>query len=86
MPLLVGSLSWIVLRAIVGFGCAGFFVTDRELVERQGSAIGAREGFSIYMVGTFLALALGLLLIGRVQSDSAAPFNAILHCSPWRWC
>ena len=26
MPLLVGSLPWLVLRAFVGFGCAGLFI------------------------------------------------------------
>ena len=34
--------------------------------------------FSLYMVGTFIALALGQLLIGRAEVESAAPFNAIV--------
>ena len=29
-PLLVGPLSWLVLRAVVGFGCAGLFVTTES--------------------------------------------------------
>ncbi len=29
MPLLVGSLACVVLRAIIGFGCAGIFVSTR---------------------------------------------------------
>src|ERR1700730_9994072 len=30
MPLLIGSLAWVILRAIVGFGCAGIFVTTES--------------------------------------------------------
>lgn len=30
------------------------------------------------MVGTFLALAVGQLLIGRAELETAAPFNAIV--------
>src|ERR1700761_3128404 len=30
MPLMVGSLAWVVLRALVGFGCAGIFVTTES--------------------------------------------------------
>src|SRR5262249_42403520 len=34
--------------------------------------------FSVYMVGTFVALAVGQLLIGRAKIETAAPFNAIV--------
>ena len=78
MPLLVGSLSWTVLRAIVGFGCAGIFVTTESWLNAKALPSERGRVFSIYMVGTFLALALGQLLIGRVQINSAAPFNAIV--------
>ena len=78
MPLLVGSLSWTVLRAIVGFGCAGIFVTTESWLNAKAPPSERGRVFSIYMVGTFLALAVGQLLIGRVQIDSAAPFNAIV--------
>ena len=30
MPLLIKPLSWLVLRAVVGFGCAGLFVTTES--------------------------------------------------------
>src|SRR5580704_10835988 len=30
MPLLLGPLSWLVLRAVVGFGCAGLFITTES--------------------------------------------------------
>jgi MFS family permease len=78
MPLLVGSLSWTVLRAIVGFGCAGIFVTTESWLNAKARPSERGRVFSIYMVGTFLALAVGQLLISRVEIDSAAPFNAIV--------
>lgn len=30
MPLLIGPWSWLILRAIVGFGCSGVFVTTES--------------------------------------------------------
>ena len=30
MPLLIGPLPWLVLRALIGFGCAGLFVTTES--------------------------------------------------------
>ena len=78
MPLLVGSLAWVILRAIVGFGCAGIFVTTESWLTAK--ALPAERGrvFSIYMVGTFLALALGQLLIARADIKSPSSFNAIV--------
>jgi len=78
MPLLVGSLFWTILRALVGFGCAGIFVTTESWLNAKAPPSERGKVFSIYMVGTFLALAFGQLLIGRVQIDSAAPFNLIV--------
>ena len=34
--------------------------------------------FPTYMVGTFIALGLGQLLVGRVEIQTAAPFNIII--------
>jgi MFS family permease len=78
MPLLVGSPSWVVLRAMVGFGCAGIFVTTESWLSAKASPSERGRVFSIYMVGTFLALALGQLLIARADIKAAAPFNAIV--------
>jgi MFS family permease len=78
MPLLVGSLAWIVLRAIVGFGCAGIFVTTESWLTAKAMPSERGRVFSIYMVGTFLALALGQLLIARADVETASPFNAIV--------
>jgi MFS family permease len=78
MPLLIGSLAWGILRAIIGFGCAGIFVTTESWLTAKALPSERGRVFSIYMIGTFLALALGQLLIARVDIKSAAPFNAIV--------
>jgi MFS family permease len=75
MPLLVGSLAWVVLRALVGFGCAGIFVTTESWLSAKAQPSERGRVFSIYMVGTFLALALGQLLIARADIEAASPFN-----------
>ncbi len=78
MPLMVGSLPWIILRAMVGFGCAGIFVTTESWLSVKAPASERGRVFAIYMVGTFLALALGQLLIARADIKAAEPFNAIV--------
>jgi MFS family permease len=77
MPLLVGPLSWLLLRAFVGFGCAGLFVTTESWLNAKAEPMARGRVFSIYMVGTFLALAAGQLLIGWTNIETPAPFNAI---------
>ena len=78
MPLLVGPLPWVGLRAIIGFGCAGIFVTTESWLNAKALPSERGRVFSIYMVGTFLALAAGQLLIAVVDVGAAAPFNAIV--------
>ena len=78
MPLWVGSLAWVVLRALVGFGCAGIFITTESWLNAKSPPSERGRVFSIYMVGTFLALALGQLLITRADIEAAAPFNVIV--------
>ena len=78
MPLLVGPLSWLVLRAVVGFGCAGLFVTTESWLNAKAPPSERGRVFSLYMVGTFIALALGQLLFGRVKIETATPFNIIV--------
>ena len=78
MPLLIGALAWMVLRAIVGFGCAGIFVTTESWLTAKAPASERGRIFSIYMVGTFLALGLGQLLIARADIEGARPFNWIV--------
>src|SRR5215469_7244376 len=78
MPLLVGSLAWVVLRAMVGFCCAGVSVTTESWLSAKAPPSERGRVFSIYMVGTFLALAAGQLLIARSDIKGATPFNAIV--------
>ncbi len=78
MPLLVGPLPWLALRAVVGFGCAGVFVTTESWLNAKAQPSERGRVFAIYMVGTFLALAAGQLLISWADLETAAPFNAIV--------
>ena len=78
MPILIGAFSWIVLRTIIGFGCAGVFVTTESWLSAKALPSERGRVFSIYMVGAFLALAVGQLLIARVQIGGYEPFNAIV--------
>ena len=76
-PLLVGPLSWLVLRAVVGFGCAGLFVTTESWLNAKAPPSECGRVFWVYMVGTFVALALGRLQFVRVKVRTATPFNII---------
>ena len=77
MPLLVGPLPWLVLRAVVGFGCAEVFVTTESWLNAKAEPSERGRVFA-NMVGTFLALAAGQLLISWADIETAAPFNAIV--------
>lgn len=78
MPLIVDPVAWVVMRALIGFGCAGLFVTTESWLNAKAQPAERGWIFSIYMVGTFLALALGQLLIGRMPIESATSFNLII--------
>jgi MFS family permease len=77
MPILSGAISWIILRAIVGFGCAGVFVTTESWLNAKAEPSERGRVFSTYMVGTFVALAVGQFLIGRIDMEGSKPFHAI---------
>jgi MFS family permease len=77
MPLLPGALPWLILRAVVGFGCAGLFIATESWLNAKAAPAQRGRIFSAYMFGTFVALALGQLLIGRARIETAGPFNAI---------
>ena len=62
----------------IGFGCSGVFITTESWLNAKAQPSERGRVFSIYMVGTFVALALGQLLIGRAEIETAAPFNAIV--------
>jgi MFS family permease len=78
MTLLVGAVPWLVLRAIIGFGFAGLFVTTESWLNAKAPAGERGRVFALYMVGTFVALAIGQLLIGRVEIETAVPFTTII--------
>jgi MFS family permease len=77
MPVLTGPISWVILRAIVGFGCAGVFVTTESWLNVKAEPSKRGQVFSIYMVGTFVALALGQFLIGRIEIEGSQSFHVI---------
>ncbi|MGG5817211.1 MFS transporter [Falsiroseomonas sp. HW251] len=77
MALVSEPLIWIVQRAVIGFGCAGIFVTTESWLNAKTQPAERGRVFATYMVGTFLALAFGQLLIGPTDITAAAPFNAI---------
>src|SRR5262245_25085577 len=78
MPLRVAPIAWMILRAVVGFGCAGLFITTESWLNAKALPSQRGRVFSIYMVGTFAALAVGQLLIAKADVASARPFNAIV--------
>jgi MFS family permease len=78
MPLLVAPYAWMALRAVVGFGCAGLFVATESWLNAKAPPAMRGRVFAVYMVGTFVALAAGQLLIGHIDIAAAAPFNAIV--------
>jgi MFS family permease len=77
MPLLTGPLPWLILRAVIGFGCSGLFIATESWLNAKAEPTERGRVFSAYMFGTFLALALGQLLIGKAKVETADPFNAI---------
>lgn len=78
MPLLVTPTAWILCRAAIGIGCVGLFITTESWLNAKAQPDQRGRVFSTYMVGTFLALAAGQLLIGKLAIQSATPFNIII--------
>ena len=78
MPLLINPWSWVALRAVIGFGCAGLFITTESWLNAKALPQERGRVFSIYMVGTFAALAVGQLLVAGARVAAAAPFNVMV--------
>jgi MFS family permease len=78
MPLLVGPLSWMVLRGITGFGCAGLFVATESWLNAKAQPASRGRIFATYMVGTFVALAIGQLLISWAEVEATSPFMIVV--------
>jgi MFS family permease len=77
MPMRISPGAWIILRALIGFGCSGIFVTTESWLNAKAEPSKRGSVFSIYMVGTFLALALGQLLIVHIPVEGSQPFHTI---------
>ncbi len=84
MPLLAGPLPWLILRAVIGFGCSGLFIATESWLNAKAEPTERGRIFSVYMFGTFLALALGQLLIGQARLKRQNPSMQSLSCSLWR--
>lgn len=78
MPLLVSPAAWIACRAAIGMGCVGLFITTESWLNAKAQPDQRGSVFSTYMVGTFLALAIGQLLVGQLSIASNTPFNLII--------
>lgn len=78
MPLAVSLPLWIICRAAVGLGCVGLFITTESWLNAKAEANQRGRVFSVYMVGTFTALAAGQLVIGQLPIQSPAPFSVIV--------
>jgi MFS family permease len=78
MALMVAPGPWLVLRAAIGFGCAGVFVTTESWLNAKAHPARRGRVFALYMVGTFIGLALGQLLIAQTTIETAAPFSIIV--------
>ncbi len=78
MSFFFNGLVWAVLRAAIGFGCVGLFVATESWLSAKSPAASRGRVFSTYMVGTFLAMAVGQLLIGRLPLESSVPYDVIV--------
>ena len=78
MPLLVSPWPWLILRSIVGFGCAGIFVATESWLNAKAEPHQRGRVFSRYMFGTFIALAFGQLLIIGAHVETSTPFTSIV--------
>jgi MFS family permease len=77
MPIWISPLGWILSRCVIGFGCAGLFVTTESWLNAKAPPSERGRLFSLYMVALFLALALGQLLIIGADIAATRPFNLL---------
>ena len=78
MPLSINGPVWLVLRAVVGFGCAGLFITAEGWLNAKAPPTERGRILSIFRVGIFIALAIGQVLISQVDIKGSAAFNIIV--------
>src|SRR5262249_24822404 len=56
-------LLWALLRALVGFGCAGLFVATESWLNAKASAATRGTVFAVYMVATYATFAGGQFML-----------------------
>jgi MFS family permease len=77
MPLLVTPAFWVTCRVAMGIGCVGLFITTESWLNAKAKADQRGQVFSTYMVGTFLALAVGQLIIAKLAVQSSVAFQVV---------
>src|SRR3974377_965366 len=78
MPLAINGPAWLVLRAVIGFGCAGLFVTTEGWLIAKAVPTERGRILSIYRVGMFIALAPGQILISQIDIRAISAFNIVV--------
>jgi MFS family permease len=78
MPLAINGPAWLLLRAVIGFGCAGLFITTEGWLIAKAAPAERGRALSIYRVGMFIALAVGQVLISQIEIRSPSAFNIIV--------
>jgi MFS family permease len=73
---------WAVLRALVGFGCAGLFVATESWLSAKATAATRGTVFAIYMVATYATFAGGQFMLNLASPAAFTLFAlaAILLC------
>jgi MFS family permease len=75
MPLAINGPAWLLLRAMIGFGCAGLFITTDAWLSAKAAPTERGRVLSIFRVGIFIALAVGQILIAQVDVRGPTAFN-----------
>ena len=78
MPLAINGPTWLLLRAVIGFGCAGLFVTTEGWLIAKAVPTERGRILSIYRVGMFIALAAGQILISQIDIRATSAFNIVV--------
>jgi MFS family permease len=73
---------WAVLRALVGFGCAGLFVATESWLNAKATAATRGTVFAIYMVATYATFAGGQFMLNLASPTAFTLFAlaSILFC------
>jgi MFS family permease len=78
MPLAINGPTWLLLRAVIGFGCAGLFITTEGWLIAKAAPTERGRVLSIYRVGMFIALAAGQILISQIEISATSAFNIVI--------